>query len=169
MCGPSSEKHINNRSKHIVLYFFILSLQKEPTMTKLKAHQGTAFSIRLDDTAKEQLKHLRLFIATKMDLQVSDSVLIRRALNMLTKEYDKLVRASWIKGKEHKLQDESLSLASASSGSYGFTLEPIDILEKFPTWQQRIDSIKQLSVMDIIEEQEEQHRKATKSFYQQVK
>lgn len=110
-------------------------------MKALRATEGHAHSVRLDFEAREQLKHLRLFIATKMNTQVSDSVLVRRAIHLLITEYEKLIRSTWIKGKEQKINNEKRKLVSASQGSsWHRKLKPVDILKgKFPTYRQRCE------------------------------
>jgi len=138
------------------------------TSQQLKAQQGRAHNMRLDAKAKEQLKHLRLFIATKMNLQVSDSVLIRRALDLLNTHYEKLIRSTWITGRESQIIEERLYLSSAASGSHSFRLEPVDILSKrFPTWEQRVEASHK-DTIDLIEEQEAYNRREQKKFYQRI-
>jgi len=132
-------------------------------MKVLRAKEGCAYSIRLDFETREQLKHLRLFIATKMDTQVSDSVLIRRAIHLLTTEYDKLIRSTWITGKEQMINDEKRKLVSASDGSrWQRKLRPVDVLkDKFPTYRQRYEQRSKHFKENFIDELEAQWRSRT--------
>ena len=139
-------------------------------MKPLRASNGRAVNVRLDFETREQLKHLRLFIATHMNLQVSDSVLVRRAIDLLTADhYEKLIRATWVKGKEQTIEDEVYKLKSIARGStWERKLRPVNVLDKFPTWSQRIKERSEYFANNWLDELDAAERRRGRDFQRKL-
>lgn len=124
---------------------------KELQVKPLSARSGQSYSISLDESSITMLNHAQEYLVRSMNLKVSNAVLVRRALLLLCyHHYDELIEECRKSSDGEGLVDEERGLLEhVSRGSVtGACLLDISPTEAFPTYQERLDKVREIENND---------------------
>jgi hypothetical protein len=111
-------------------------------MRHIKAARSISSKVvGLDNESRDRLDHCHSYLKYTMSLSVSDSVLIRRALQFLVSFYDEQLKTTPDKA-DLKLtaRRETTALQSAAQGITSGVMPEYPSEEPWPTWSARIEA-----------------------------
>lgn len=103
-----------------------------PKVTNIRSQQGDYRSLRLDYLNHVQLKHLQDYWLRAANQNISQTVLVRRALDHYVNVVDELGTKEAITGELNSLKDR------AEGSTSQISLEPVNPMETWKPFNERI-------------------------------
>ena len=125
----------------------------KPEIKKLSARRGKkSLPVSLDAGTFEQFEHIKAFIKHSMNLEVSNSLLVRRAIHLLLYNfYEDLILKNRTKEGQEEVEYEAIYLKFLSQGFYGGDLPDVSSFEYFPTWNELTEKVIQIGKEEIFD------------------